>query len=74
MPYIGYVAWNRGSEYGEVRTGGNPPSIAMYLWFCRLRRHRTASNASPRWRVVLATARFKPPMVTLAGCPATTAG
>lgn len=33
-----------------------------------------ASNASARWRVVLATARFAPPMVTLAGRPGATPG
>ena len=29
--YIGYLAWNCGSEYSEVRTAGRPPSIDTYF-------------------------------------------
>ena len=67
MSYIGYFAWNCGSEYSEVRTGGMPPSSAANFSFCGSRRHRIASNASALCRVLLATARFSPPIVTLAG-------
>ncbi|CNH09907.1 Uncharacterised protein [Mycobacterium tuberculosis] len=74
MSHIGYLAWNCGSAYSDARTGGRPPWTEMYFWFSSLRRHRMASNASARCRVVRATARFSPPMVALAGRPGSTAG
>ena len=74
MVYIGYLAWNCGSEYSDARTGGRPPWIEMYFWLSRLRRHLMASNASALWPVVRATARFSPPIVTLAGWPGSTPG
>src|SRR6201999_2839759 len=72
--YMGYFAWNCGSEYSDARTGGRPPSIETYFWLARLRMHLTASKASALCRVVLATARLSPPSVTLAGWPGTTPG
>ena len=74
IAYCGYLAWNGGSEYSEVRTAGRPPSIEVYFWLSTSRRQRMASKASALCRVVLATARFSPPSVTLAGSPSRTAG